>query len=128
MDVAMDFESIKAVGSMLGTGAVTVFTEGTCPVAVLKRISSFYAHESCGQCTPCRDGTPWLKRIVDSLEKGMGRPGDVDLLKNVADSIMGNTICALGDAAAMPVQSFVARFRDDFDRHVTEGRCPYGNS
>jgi NADH-quinone oxidoreductase subunit F len=127
LDVRMDFDSVRAAGSMLGTGAVTVFEEGTCPVAVLKRISRFYAHESCGQCTPCRDGTGWIRRIVDSIEAGTGRPGDCDLLLSIAASIAGNTICALGDAAAFPVQSFVARYRDDFEAHVSEGRCPFGN-
>jgi len=127
LDVGMDFQSMADAGSMLGSGATMVFTEGTCPVAVLKRITHFYAHESCGQCTPCRGGTGWLARIVDSIEGGNGRAGDCDLLVEAADNIMGNTICALGDAAAMPVQSFVKKFRDDFEQHIAEGRCPYGN-
>ena len=127
IDVDMDFDSVAAAGSMLGSGATMVFTEGTCPVAVLVRISEFYAHESCGQCTPCRSGTGWLARIVDAIENGHGRPGDCDLLLDAANQIMGNTICALGDAAAMPVQSFVTKFRDEFEQHITEGRCPYGN-
>ncbi len=126
LDVAMDFESIKAVGSMLGTAAATIFTEGTCPVAVLLRISRFYAHESCGQCTPCRDGTGWLERIVESIEHGTARPGDCDVLLAAANQIMGNTICALGDAAALPVISFVNRFRDDFEAHIAGRGCPYG--
>ena len=127
IDVNMDFESVAAAGSMLGSAATMVFTEGTCPVALLARIADFYAHESCGQCTPCRSGTGWLERIVRSIEQGNGRPGDCDLLLDAAGQIMGNTICALGDAAAMPVQSFVAKFRDDFEQHIAEGRCPYGN-
>ncbi len=126
LDVAMDFERIKAAGSMLGTAAATIFTEGTCPVAVLLRISRFYAHESCGQCTPCRDGTGWLERIVESIEHGTARPGDCDVLLSAANQIMGNTICALGDAAALPVISFVNRFRDDFEAHITGRACPYG--
>ncbi len=126
LDVAMDFDSIKAAGSMLGTAAATVFTEGTCPVAVLLRISRFYAHESCGQCTPCREGTGWLERVVESIEHGTGRPGDCDLLLSAAGQILGNTICALGDAAALPVISFVNRYRDDFEAHITGKRCPYG--
>ena len=125
LDTAMDFDSVKAAGSMLGTAAVTVFTEGTCPVAVLARMAEFYAHESCGQCTPCRDGTGWLARIVESIEHGTGRPGDCDLLLHAARQIMGNTICALGDAAAMPVISFVNTFREDFERHIALGRCPH---
>lgn len=127
IDVAMDFESVRAKGSMLGSAAIIVFTEGTCPVAVLERISRFYAHESCGQCTPCREGTGWLERIVHSIEHGTGRPGDCDLLLSAAKNIMGNTICALGDAAAMPVISFVTKFRPIFERHIAEGRCPFGN-
>ncbi|NOZ01295.1 MAG: NADH-quinone oxidoreductase subunit NuoF [Deltaproteobacteria bacterium] len=127
IDISMDFSSLAAAGTMLGSGATIVFTEGTCPVAVLKRISQFYAHESCGQCTPCRSGTGWLSRIVDSIESGNGRAGDCDLLLDAAGNISGNTICALGDAAAMPVTSFVTKFRDEFERHIAEGRCPYGN-
>lgn len=127
VDINLDFDSVKAAGSMLGTAAVTVFTEGTCPVAVLLRIARFYAHESCGQCTPCRDGTGWLERIVESIENGHGRPGDCDLLLSAAGQILGNTICALGDAAAMPVISFVNQFRDDFEEHIRRGACPYGN-
>ncbi len=127
IDVNLDFDSVKAAGSMLGTAAVTVFTEGTCPVAVLSRISRFYAHESCGECTPCRDGTGWLSRIVDSIENGHGRPGDCDLLLSAAGQILGNTICALGDAAAIPVISFVQQFREEFEEHIRRGTCPYGN-
>ncbi len=127
LDVAMDFNSMRAKGSMLGSAATVVFTEGTCPVAVLLRISRFYAHESCGQCTPCREGTGWLERVVESIEHGNGRPGDCDLLLSAAGQIQGNTICALGDAAAMPVQSFVTKFRADFERHIAEGRCPHAH-
>ena len=126
LDTPRDFDSMKAAGSMLGTAATTVFTEGTCPVAVLVRIARFYAHESCGQCTPCREGTGWLERLVESIEHGTGRPGDADLLLSAANQILGNTICALGDAAALPVISFVNRFRDDFEAHITGQRCPYG--
>ncbi len=125
VDVAMDFNSMRAKGSMLGSAAIMVFTEGTCPVSVLVRITRFYAHESCGQCTPCREGTGWLERVVESIEHGTGRPGDCDLLLSAAGQILGNTICALGDAAAMPVQSFVTKFREDFERHIREGRCPH---
>lgn len=128
IDVAMDFNSVRAKGSMLGSAATVVFTEGTCPVSVLVRIARFYAHESCGQCTPCREGTGWLERIVESIEHGTGRPGDCDLLLSAAGQILGNTICALGDAAAMPVQSFVTKFRADFERHIAEGRCPYSRA
>lgn len=125
IDVAMDFASVRSKGSMLGSAAIIVFTDRVCPVSVLLRISRFYAHESCGQCTPCRDGTGWLERIVESIEHGNGRPGDCDLLIAAANQIMGNTICALGDAAAMPVLSFVTKFRSYFERHIEAKRCPY---
>ncbi|MBM4395881.1 MAG: NADH-quinone oxidoreductase subunit NuoF [Deltaproteobacteria bacterium] len=125
LDVAMDFDSVKAAGSMLGTGAVTVFTEGTCAVRLLTRLAAFYAHESCGQCTPCRDGTGWMERVVSAIEEGRGRPGDCDLLLSIANQIMGNTICALGDAAAMPVIAFVERYRAEFEEHVARGGCPF---
>lgn len=126
LDVAMDFDSVKAAGSMFGTGTPIVFTEGTCPVAVLDRISRFYAHESCGQCTPCREGAAWMKRIVSSIERGQGKRGDCDLLISVANQVMGNTICALGDAAALPVLAFAQRYREHFEEHIASGRCPFG--
>ncbi len=126
LDVTMDFDSLKAAGSMLGTAAATVFTDEVCPVGVLLRIARFYAHESCGQCTPCRDGTGWLERMVEAIEHGEGRPGDCERLLSAARMITGNTICALGDAAAFPVISFVERFRQDFEVHIAEHRCPYG--
>ena len=124
-DVDMDFDSLRAKGSMLGSAGIIVFTEGTCPVKVLERISAFYAHESCGQCTPCRSGTLWMKRLVSQIEKGEGRQGDCELLLDVSKNIIGNTICALGDAAAMPVQAFVKKFREDFEEHIRQSKCPY---
>jgi len=124
-DVDMDFDSLKVKGSMLGSAAIIVFTEGTCPVKVLERISAFYAHESCGQCTPCRSGTLWLERLVAQIEHGKGKKGDCELLLDASANIMANTICALGDAAAMPVQSFVKKFRDDFEKHISLSKCPY---
>jgi NADH-quinone oxidoreductase subunit F len=124
LDVKLDFASVAAAGSMLGTGSAMVFTEGTCPVALLTRIARFYAHESCGQCTPCRDGTGWMERIVEAIEHGKGRAGDCDLLLSAAGQIVGNTICALGDAAAMPVIAFVKRYREHFEGHIAQRRCP----
>jgi NADH-quinone oxidoreductase subunit F len=88
---------------------------------------NFYAHESCGQCTPCREGTGWLKRIVGRIEEGKGRPGDIELVLDVCDNMAGKTICALADAAVMPAQSFIGKFRDEFDRHIADGKCPFGN-
>ena len=122
-EVNLDFDSLAAVGSLLGSAGVMVMDSSTCMVKALQRISHFYHHESCGQCTPCRQGTGWLESILDRIEGGAGRPEDVDLLVSVADNIEGNTICALGEAAAWPVQSFVKKFRDEFRAHVDAGRC-----
>ncbi|WP_341675131.1 NADH-quinone oxidoreductase subunit NuoF [Niveibacterium sp. SC-1] len=123
MDCTMDYDSISKAGSMLGSGAVIVMDESTCMVKALERLSYFYFEESCGQCTPCREGTGWLYRMMHRLEHGQGRPDDLDLLDNVAENIMGRTICALGDAAAMPVRSFVKHFRDEFQYHVDHKSC-----
>ena len=114
MDITMDYDSIAKAGSMLGSGAVIVMDDSRCMVKSLQRLSYFYMHESCGQCTPCREGTGWLWRMVDRLERGEGRPSDMDLLDNVAENIMGRTICALGDAAAMPVRGMLKHFRHEF--------------
>jgi NADH-quinone oxidoreductase subunit F len=127
IDVSLEFDAIKAAGSMSGSGGVIVMDDSVCVVRVLSRIARFYAEESCGQCTPCREGTPWMEGILERIEHGHGSPGDVDKLLGVANAIGGNTICALGDAAAMPVQSFVKKFKADFERHVTEHRCPFGD-
>ncbi len=126
IDISLEFDAVKAAGSMSGSGAVIVMDDSTCVVRVLARIAKFYAEESCGQCTPCREGTAWMEGIVEKIEHGHGTPGDVEKLDQVAGSILGMTICALGDAAAMPVQSFVKKFRADFVRHVEERRCPVG--
>lgn len=123
MDCTMDYDSISKAGSMLGSGAVIVMDETTCMVRALDRLSYFYHEESCGQCTPCREGTVWLYRIVHRIENGQGRPEDLDLLAQVATDIMGRTICALGDAAAMPVQSFIKHFRDEFAYHIEHKKC-----
>jgi NADH-quinone oxidoreductase subunit F len=122
-DVNLDFDSLMKAGSALGSAGVMVMDSSTCMVKALHRISYFYAHESCGQCTPCRQGTGWLENVLARIEAGQGRPEDVDLLASVADNIEGNTICALGEAAAWPVQSFVKKFRDEFQAHVDAGRC-----
>jgi len=119
----MDYDSIAKAGSMLGSGAVIVMDETRCMVRSLLRLSYFYYEESCGQCTPCREGTGWLWRVVDRIEHGRGRQGDLDLLNSVADNIQGRTICALGDAAAMPVRAFIKHFRDEFQHHIDHQRC-----
>ena len=114
MDCTMDYDSIAKAGSMLGSGAVIVMDDSRCMVKSLMRLSYFYMHESCGQCTPCREGTGWLWRVVERIEHGQGRPQDMDLLDSVASNIMGRTICALGDAAAMPVRAMLKHFRHEF--------------
>jgi NADH-quinone oxidoreductase subunit F len=119
----MDYDSIAKAGSMLGSGAVIVMDETRCMVKSLLRLSYFYYEESCGQCTPCREGTGWLYRIVDRIEKGLGRPEDLDMLNTIADNIQGRTICALGDAAAMPVRAFLKHFHDEFEHHITHKEC-----
>ncbi len=123
MDCTMDYDSISKAGSMLGSGAVIVMDETTCMVKALDRLSYFYYEESCGQCTPCREGTNWLYKIVHRIEHGLGRPEDLDLLRSVTTNIMGRTICALGDAASMPVQSFVKHFQDEFAYHIEHKKC-----
>ena len=123
MGCTLDYDSIAKAGSMLGSGAVIVMDESTCMVKALERLSRFYHEESCGQCTPCREGTGWLYRVLHRIENGEGRQEDLDLLDNVAENIMGRTICALGDAAAMPVRSFIKHFRSEFEYHVEHKRC-----
>jgi NADH-quinone oxidoreductase subunit F len=118
----MDYDSIAKAGSMLGSGAVIVMAEGTDMVKVLANLAHFYAAESCGQCTPCREGTGWLSRVLHRILHGQGRPQDLDLLDSVAGRIGGRTICALGDAAAMPVQSFLHHYRHEFEHYVEHGR------
>ncbi|MBK7004321.1 MAG: NADH-quinone oxidoreductase subunit NuoF [Burkholderiales bacterium] len=123
MECTMDYDSIAKAGSMLGSGAVIVMDETRCMVKALQRLSYFYMHESCGQCTPCREGTGWLSRLVDRIETGHGRAADMDLLDNVAENIQGRTICALGDAAAMPVRAMIKHFRHEFEYHVEHKTC-----
>ena len=126
MKTDMDYDSIAKAGSMLGSGAVIVMDDSTCMVRALERLSYFYFEESCGQCTPCREGTGWLYRVVNRIETGRGRMEDLDLLNSVSDNIAGRTICALGDAAALPVKSFIKHFRDEFVFHITNKNCLEG--
>ncbi|MDO8314621.1 MAG: NADH-quinone oxidoreductase subunit NuoF [Rugosibacter sp.] len=123
MNTTMDYDGISKAGSMLGSGAVIVMDETTCMVKALERLSYFYFEESCGQCTPCREGTGWLYRVVHRIEHGRGRVEDLDLLNRVTDNIMGRTICALGDAASLPVRSFIKHFRSEFEYHIEHGKC-----
>lgn len=118
----MDYDSISKAGSMLGSGAVIVMDETTCMVKTLERISRFYYAESCGQCTPCREGTGWMYRVIRRIREGQGRPEDLEMLEDVAGKIAGRTICALGDAAAMPVQSFLKHYRHEFQYYIEHKR------
>ncbi len=121
MSVTMDYDALRAVGSSVGSAAVIVMDETTCMVRTLERISRFYMSESCGQCTPCREGTGWLNRVLRRIIAGQGRMEDIDLLVDVANRIEGHTICALGDAAAWPVQSFIKHYRHEFEFMVRNG-------
>ncbi len=126
MDTTMDYDAIAKAGSMLGSGAVIVMDDTRCMVKSLLRLSYFYMHESCGQCTPCREGTGWLFRMVERIENGQGRMSDIDLLNSVSDNIQGRTICALGDAAAMPVLAMIKNFREEFVHHIEHKTCMVG--
>jgi NADH-quinone oxidoreductase subunit F len=123
MEANMDYDSLSKAGSMLGAGSVIVMDDTTCLVRALARISHFYYEESCGQCTPCREGTGWLARVLHRIEHGEGRHEDLDMLVGVAKRIEGRTICALGDAAALPVASFIKHFREEFEYHIEHKRC-----
>jgi NADH-quinone oxidoreductase subunit F len=123
MKTDMDYDSLMAAGSMLGSGGVMVMDESTCMVKVLARIAKFYQHESCGQCTPCREGTGWIYRLVDQIERGQGTMADLAQLQRVAKGIEGRTICAFGEAAAWPVSGMLRHFYEEFEYHVKHGRC-----
>jgi len=124
IDIAMDFDSVAKAGSLLGSCGTIVMNEDTCMVKALCVLARFYHHESCGQCTPCREGTGWLHKLLINLENGGAEARDLELLLQVADNMMGNTICLLADSIAMPVKSFVPKFRDEFEEHLRVGRCP----
>ena len=122
MQMTMDYDSIANAGSMLGAGSVIVMDDTTCMVKTLTRLAHFYYDESCGQCTPCREGTGWLYRMLQRILDGNGKREDLDLLLSVGEKIMGNTICALGDAAATPVESFIKHFREEFEYYIEHGK------
>ncbi len=125
-DLPMDFDSLQAAGSRMGTGTMIVLDDRTCPVGMLRNLEHFFARESCGWCTPCRDGLPWVERLLGAIEDGAGEPGDLDLLAMHAKLLgPGMTFCALAPGAVEPLQSGLALFRDDFDRHIRDGRCPW---
>jgi len=122
-DVRLDYESMAAAGTLLGSGGVIVMDDSTCMVKAAWNIARFYAHESCGQCTPCREGCHWLQKVFWRIESGEATEGDLDLILSVSDRIMGNTICPFGDAAAMPAGAFIEKYRDEFEQHIKEKKC-----
>ena len=124
IDIPMDYDSVAKAGSMLGSGGMVVMDEDTCMVDMARRIMHFYAHESCGWCIPCREGTSWLRKMLDRFHAGYGRPEDIDLIGDLAKNMLGRTFCPLGDAAALPTISIVAKWRSEFEEHLN-GRCPY---
>ncbi|NOX08594.1 MAG: NADH-quinone oxidoreductase subunit NuoF [Gammaproteobacteria bacterium] len=126
MDCDMDYDSLSKAGSAMGSGAVIVMDDSTCMVRALMRLARFYYAESCGQCTPCREGTGWMYRVIKRIEEGQGRVEDLNLLEGAAGQIEGHTICAFGDAAAWPVQSFLKHFRHEFEYHIEHGCCMPG--
>ena len=128
MNCTMDYNSLSEAGSSFGTGAVMVMDETTCMVRVLRRISRFYMAESCGQCTPCREGTGWLYRMLTRIVEGRGQEEDLDKLLDVANKIEGHTICALGDAAAWPIQGLIRHFRPELERRIEEHNARFAEA
>jgi len=126
IDTGLDFDSMAKAGTMLGSGGVVVIDDRACMVQLGLRVAQFYMHESCGKCTPCREGTRWMVQILEKLEEGRAEQGELDLLLDVCDKILGHCLCPLGDAAAMPIASYVAKFRAEYQRHIDEGGCPFG--
>ncbi len=125
LDVPLDFEAVGSVGSMLGTKALQIFDETTCVVRAVLRWTEFYKHESCGKCTPCREGTWWLVQALERLEHGEGAESDLEMLVDLCDNILGRSFCALGDGATSPITSSIQYFRDEYIAHLTLGRCPF---
>ena len=125
LDVPLDFEGVGAAGSMLGTRALQIFDDTTCVVRATLRWTEFYQHESCGKCTPCREGTYWMVRVLDRLDRGQGTDEDLDKLLDICDNILGRAFCAFGDGAISPVVSSIKYFRDEFIEHFKRGGCPF---
>lgn len=125
LDVLLDYESLAAAGTMLGSGAVIVMGEGTCIVRTVERLAEFYRHESCGKCIPCREGTDWLYKVLHRIEHGQGREEDLGLLLDICNNIGGKSFCPLGDAALGPVRSSIQHFREEYLQHIREKRCPF---
>jgi NADH-quinone oxidoreductase subunit F len=125
LDVPLDYEGVAAAGSMLGTKALQIFDDTTCVVRAVLRWTEFYAHESCGKCTPCREGTYWLVQVLRRLENGDGTEADIELLLDLSDNILGRSFCALGDGATSPITSSVKYFRDEYIAHLEQAGCPF---
>ena len=125
LDTPLDFESVKEAGSMLGSGGITVMDEDTCIVWAAMNLMEFFHHESCGQCTPCREGSGWVLQILQRIEHGYGRPGDIDQLVYLCGRIEGKTVCAFGEAEVGPVLSSIKYFRAEFEQHIREKGCPF---
>lgn len=123
LDVKMDFESLYEAGSLLGSGATIVMDESTCMVKVAYRISKFFEHESCGKCVPCREGTRWIRQIMQRIENGKGREEDIDLLRDICANIAGKTVCPLADGAVVPITSTIEKFRDEYEYHIKHKKC-----
>ena len=125
IDVKMDVESLRGLGTMLGSAGVMVMDDTTCMVRIARNTADFYAHESCGQCTPCREGCDWIAKLMRNIEAGKGKPSDLDTILSICDNMSGKTICVFADGAAMPLAAFVKKFRSEFLEHL-EGKCCVG--
>jgi NADH-quinone oxidoreductase subunit F len=121
--VTMDYESFQAAGTLLGSGGVIVMDDSTCMVRAAWNIARFFAHESCGQCSPCREGCHWMEKIFRRIEHGEGRAGDLDLIQSISGNIAGNTICPFGDAASWPAAAFIKKYREEFEEHIATKGC-----
>jgi NADH-quinone oxidoreductase subunit F len=128
LDTPLDYEGVSAAGSMLGTKALQIFDETTCVVRAVLRWTEFYKHESCGKCTPCREGTWWLVQVLRDLENGDGKEEDLNKLLDICDNIMGRSFCALGDGATSPISSSIKYFREEYLDHIRQGRCPFDHA
>jgi NADH-quinone oxidoreductase subunit F len=125
LDTKLDYDSVQAAGSMLGSASLIVLDEDTCMVRAAALMEEFFRHESCGKCTPCREGTSWLFNVLSRIEAGRGVPGDIDLLLSLSGEISGKVLCALGDFATSPVVATVKQYRDDYERHINARACPF---
>src|SRR5438067_8979836 len=125
LDAKLDYDSVQAAGSMLGSASLIVLDEDTCIVRAAALMEEFFSHESCGKCTPCREGTSWLFKILSRIEAGRGTPADLDLLLSLSAEVSGKVLCALGDFATSPVVATVKQYRDEYEQHIAAGACPY---